>query len=153
MNKQQIQTAINNYTTSTYQLASLLALAKKEVGRKHLLDSINMSPIKIDMLTAIAEIDSKHVTGLTPEHVQEVLGTKRKVYWLNQARTKQWTPIQLRKSIRKATCSIPIKKDNIKISQWARHLMLAESEIARTKDVNKDIIRSALERINNTITD
>lgn len=133
--------AIELYSYAVWQLADLLAVGKKEFGRKQLLELTRLPSNKIDWFISIANLTHRDINTL-PESHYEVVGLSPKVakQWLDRSSKEGLKPTELRKLIRDTNKQYkkPIKQ--IEVSQWAKNLMLADNELKRTKISNPQVI-------------
>lgn len=134
--------AIRAYCAAVYALADLYAIGREKYGRKALLEMTTFPSTKIDWFISISGALNR--SGSLPEHLAEVVETSRPNVWLEKAKENGWTPVQLRKEIRKASKDFKKPSKKIEVSSWAKHLMLAKMELSRTPGLDHSIASSYL---------
>lgn len=132
--------AIQLYMDAVWNLADLFLIARTKFGRKNLLTMTSLPANKVDWLTSIAALPYRN--DCLPEVHYEVVGHTEAKKWLTLAKKDNLKPTQLRKLLRAKARNLN-KVKPLKVSQWARSLMIAEMELQEYKG-NSEIVKEKL---------
>lgn len=132
--------AVELYKKAVWNLADVISLGKKKLGRSIIEKLTSFDLSKLQWFVGISEVNKRH-NDLLPEHHQEVIGNERASYWLKIAVEKSLKPLSLRKEIRNCRSMFSKVKKIDNVAVYPKYCDLIKLELSRMSNEQRQKAR------------